>query len=146
MLALAENELLLAAIVLAVTTAVIALWLPGLLLPIAASSGAVMNVWIAAGVVSLGALAGSMIIFATTRRFAKGHVPERIAAFLQRFEARFHASGAWVVFGLRLAGTPHFLVSAASALSPMPARSFALATAAGMAPAILLATIVGSAI
>ena len=143
---LAENDLLLAGIVFAATATIIALWVPGLLLPIAATSGAVMDAWIATGVVSLGALAGSMIIFATTRRFASGRVPARVESFLEAFEARFLSGGAWVVFGLRLAGTPHFLVSAGSALTPMPARSFALATLAGMAPAILLASLAGSAI
>lgn len=143
---LAQNELLLAGIVFAATTAIIALWVPGLLLPIAATSGAVMDAWIATGVVSLGALAGSMIIFATTRRFASSRVPARVGSFLEAFQARFHSGGAWVVFGLRLAGTPHFLVSAGSALTPMPARSFAAATLAGMAPAILLASLAGSAI
>lgn len=146
LLLLADNELLLAAIILAVTTAVVALWLPGLLLPIAASSGAVMDVWTAAGVVSMGALAGSLIIFATTRRFARDRVPAKVASFVTAFETRFHAGGAWVVFGLRLVGTPHFLVSAASALTPMPARNFALATLAGMMPAILLASLAGSAL
>lgn len=143
---LADNELLLAGIVFAATTTIIALWVPGLLLPIAATSGAVMDAWIATGVVSLGALAGSMIIFATTRRFASGRARARIESFAEAFEARFHSGGAWVVFGLRLAGTPHFLVSAGSALTPMPARSFAIATLAGMAPAILLASLAGSAI
>ena len=143
---LAENELLLAAMILVVTTTVVALWLPGLVLPIAASSGALMNAWTATGAVSLGALVGSMIIFATTRRFARDRVPAKVASFVTAFEARFHASGAWLVFGLRLAGTPHFLVSAASALTPMPARNFALATLAGMLPAILLASLAGSAI
>ena len=146
LLLLAENELLLAGLVFAATTAVIALWVPGLLLPIAASSGAVLDAWTATGVVSLGALAGSMVIFATTRRFAGDRVPAKIAAFLPRFEARFRSRGAWCVFGLRLVGAPHFLVSAGSALTPMPARSFALATLAGMAPAILLASLAGSAI
>ena|SRR5688572_25507360 len=143
---LAENELLLAGIVFAATTMIIALWVPGLLLPIAASSGAVLDAWTATGVVTLGALAGSMIIFFTTRRFASGRVPARVAAFMEAFETRFRASGAWAVVGLRLIGTPHFLVSSASALTPMPARSFAIATLAGMAPAILLASLAGSAI
>lgn len=143
---LVDNELLLAGIVLAVTTTVIALWLPGLLLPIAASSGAILNVWTATGVVSLGALAGSLIIFSTTRRFARHRVPAKIEAFLSKFEARLHAQGAWVVFGMRLVGAPHFLVSSASALTPIPARSFAIATLAGMSPAIMLATLAGSAI
>lgn len=144
--ALGEHELLLAAIIFVATAAMIALWVPGVLIPIAASSGAMMDAWTATGAVSLGALAGSMVIFASTRRLASGRIPAKLAAFLTTFEARLHSKGAWVVFGLRLAGTPHFLVSAASALSPMPARSFALATFAGMAPAILLASIAGSAI
>jgi uncharacterized membrane protein YdjX (TVP38/TMEM64 family) len=144
--ALGENELLLAAIIFAATTAMIALWVPGVLVPIAASSGAMLDAWTATGAVLLGALAGSMIIFASTRRLASGRVPAKLAAFLEAFEARIHKRGAWLVFGLRLAGTPHFLVSAASALSPMPARSFALATFAGMAPAILLASMAGASI
>lgn len=144
--ALGEQELLLAVIIFAATAAMIALWVPGILLPMAASSGAMLDAWIATGAVSLGALAGSMVIFASTRRLAAGHVPGKLGAFLTTFEARLHSRGAWLVFGLRLAGTPHFLVSAASALSPMPARNFAIATLAGMAPAILLASIAGSAI
>ena len=144
--ALADNQLLLAGIVFAATMTVIALWVPGMLLPIAATSGAVMDAWSATGAVSLGALAGSMIIFITTRRFASGRVPARVQAFAEAFEARFHAGGAWVVFGLRLAGTPHFLVSAGSALTPMPAQSFAAGTLAGMVPAILLASMAGSAL
>ena len=143
---LAENRLLVAAVVFAATATVIALWVPGLLLPIAASSGALMNVWTATGVVSLGALAGSMVIFLTTRRLARDRVPARIAGFLERFEAKFRSRGAWVVFGLRLAGAPHFLVSAGSALMPMRASSFALATLAGMLPIIMMAAAAGSAI
>jgi uncharacterized membrane protein YdjX (TVP38/TMEM64 family) len=145
LIAMGENEFLLAAIVFAATAAMIALWVPGVLLPIAASSGAVLDTWVATGAVSLGALAGSMIIFGTTRRLAAGHAPTRMIPFMERFEAALQARGAWLVLGLRLVGTPHFLVSSASALSPMRARDFAVATLAGMAPAILLASIAGSA-
>jgi len=143
---LAENEVLVAGIVFAATAMLIALWMPGVLLPIAASSGAVMNAWIAAGVVSLGALVGSLVIFATTRRIAKDRVPARIAAYLERFESRLQSRGAWMVLGLRLVGTPHFLVSSASALTPMRASSFSLATLAGTMPAILMAALAGSAV
>ena len=143
---LAENRLLVAGAVFAATAMVIALWIPGALLPIAASSGALMNVWTATGVVALGALAGSMVIFFTTRRFAHDRVPVRIAQFLEAFEARFRSRGAWLVFGLRLAGTPHFLVSAGSAMMPIRASSFALATVAGMTPTILMAAVAGSTI
>ena len=105
-----------------------------------------MNVWTATGVVSLGALVGSMVIFLTTRRLARDRVPARIAAFLESFEAGLSARGAWLVFGLRLMGAPHFLVSTASALTPIRASSFALATLAGLTPAILMAALAGSAL
>ena len=143
---LAENQLLVAGAIFAITATVIALWVPGMLMPIAASSGALMNAWTATGVVSLGALAGSMIIFLTTRRFAQGRVPAKIAGFVEAFEARFRSRGAWLVFGLRLVGTPHFLVSAASALVPIRTSSFALATLAGLLPTVLMAALAGSAI
>jgi len=143
---LLENEALIAAALFAGTMIVVALWLPGVLLPLAASSGALLDVWSATAAVAFGALAGSMIIFATTRRFATGRVPRATEIFLTRFEARFKSHGAWFVLALRLIGTPHFLVSAASALMPIKASSFALATLAGLIPAILLAATAGSAI
>ncbi|HVF37044.1 MAG TPA: VTT domain-containing protein [Sphingomicrobium sp.] len=143
---LADNELLVAAVVFAVTTALIALWIPGVLLPIAASASALLNFWAATVIVTLGALVGSMIIFVVTRRLAHDRVPAKISEFVEACEKRFRARGAWLVLGLRLIGTPHFLVSAGSALMPVRASSFALATLAGMAPAILMAALAGSAI
>ena len=144
--ALFENDVLVALILFAGTAIVIALWIPGMLLSIAASSGALINVWPATAAVVFGALAGSMIIFATTRHFATGHVPAKFAAFLTRFEARFKSRGAWLVLGLRLVGAPHFLVSASSGLMPIKASSFALATLLGLFPAALIGAIAGSAI
>jgi uncharacterized membrane protein YdjX (TVP38/TMEM64 family) len=144
--ALLENDLLVALLLFAGTAIVVALWIPGMLLPIAASSGALINVWPATATVVFGALAGSMVIFATTRQFAKGRVPHTIESFLARFEARFEAHGAWFVLALRLVGAPHFLVSASSALMPIKASSFALATLLGLTPAVLLAATAGSAV
>ena len=144
--ALLENEVLVALILFAGTAMVIALWIPGMLLPISASSGALINVWPATAAVVFGALAGSMVIFATTRHFATGHVPLKFAAFLARFEARFKSHGAWLVLGLRLAGAPHFLVSASSGVMPIKASSFALATLLGMFPAVLIGATAGAAI
>lgn len=143
---LLENDALIAVALFAGTAILVALWVPGVLMPLAASSAAMLDVWSATAVVVFGALVGSMIIFATTRRFAKGRVPPRIAVFLARFEARFRSRGAWFVLGLRLVGAPHFLVSASSALMPIKASSFALATFVGLIPAILLAAVAGSAI
>jgi uncharacterized membrane protein YdjX (TVP38/TMEM64 family) len=143
---LAEDKLLVAGIIFMGTTVLIALWVPGMLIPIAASSGALLNVWFATLAVASGALLGSMIIFAVTRRLAHDRVPHRITAFLDRFESRFRSRGAWFVLGLRLVGAPHCLVSAGSALMPIRATSFALATLVGLLPTILMAAVAGSAI
>lgn len=143
---LLQNDVLVALLLFAGTAIVIALWIPGMLLPIAASSGALINVWPATAAVVLGALAGSMVIFATTRHFAAGHVPPKFAAFLTRYEAQFKAHGAWLVLGLRLVGAPHFLVSASSGLMPIKASSFALATLLGLFPAVLIGAAAGSAL
>lgn len=144
--AVVENELLIGVAFFVATTLIIALWVPGALLPIAASLGAMLDAWVAAAVVSFGALLGSMIIFATTRHFAGDHVPPRIASFIKRFEARFKARGAWFVLGLRLVGAPHFLVSSGSALMRIRTLPFAVATLLGLFPAIILAAIAGSSI
>ena len=144
--ALLANDVLVALLLFAGTAIVIALWIPGMLLPIAASSGALINMWPATAAVAFGALVGSMTIFATTRHFATGHVPAKFAAFLTRFEARFKSHGAWLVLGLRLVGAPHFLVSASSGVMPIKASSFALATLLGMFPAVLIGAAAGAAI
>jgi uncharacterized membrane protein YdjX (TVP38/TMEM64 family) len=141
-----ENEALIALLVFAGTAVVVALWMPGFLLPIAASSGAMLSLWLAAAAVACGALVGSMAVFAMSRYFLSDHVPFRIARFLKRFEARFGAHGAWFVLVLRLGGAPHALVSASSALMPIRASSFAMATLVGMSPAIILAAATGAAI
>lgn len=143
---LLENQALIALVVFAGTAIVVALWVPGFLLPIAASSGAMLSMWIAAAAVAGGALVGSMAVFAVTRYLLSDHVPRNIAGFLNRYEARFEARGAWFVLALRLGGAPHSLVSAGSALMPIRASSFALATLAGMSPTIILAAAAGSAI
>lgn len=139
-----ENDVLIGLFFFAGTAIVISLWIPGFLLPIAASSGAVLDAWLGSTAVACGALAGSMAIFATTRQVGQDRLPARLLDFLHRFEHRFRSHGAWCVLLLRLIGAPHFLVSAGSALMPIRARYFALATLAGMVPAILLAASAGS--
>jgi hypothetical protein len=106
-----ENDVLVALFFFAGTAIVISLWIPGFLLPIAASSGAVLDAWSGSIAVACGALAGSMAIFATSRRVGQDRLPARLAGFLHRFEDQFRSHGAWCVLLLRLIGAPHFLVS-----------------------------------
>jgi uncharacterized membrane protein YdjX (TVP38/TMEM64 family) len=141
-----ENEVFVALLFFAGTAVVVALWVPGFLLPIAASSGAMLSLWLAAAAVAGGALVGSMAIFAVSRYFLSDHVPRRIAGFLKKFEERLGSHGAWFVLVLRLGGAPHALVSASSALMPIRASSFAVATVVGMSPAIFFAAAAGAAI
>lgn len=141
---LLENDVLIGLFFFAGTAIVISLWIPGFLLPIAASSGALLDAWSGSAAVACGALAGSMAIFATARHLSRDRLPARLVDFLHRFEHRFRSQRAWYVLLLRLIGAPHFLVSAGSALMPIRARYFALATLVGMIPAILLAAFVGS--
>lgn len=139
-----ESEILVAMLVCAGTAILVSFWVPGVLLPIAASSGALLDAVPAAATVTLGALMGSMIIFTTTRFFAADRIPARVEAILRRHEERFRSQGAWFVFVLRLVGAPHFLVSSGSAVMPIRGWSFALATLLGLFPAIMLAAIAGS--
>lgn len=140
------NDILLGLFFFAGTAILIAMWVPGFLLPVAASSGALLDAWWGTAAVACGALVGSMAIFVMARHFGTERVPAPVTAFLKRFEHRFRTQGAWYVFVLRLVGAPHFLISAGSALMPIRATRFAGATLAGMIPAILLAAIAGSAV
>lgn len=146
MLALLESEMLVAGFFFVATAALIALCVPGVLMPMALSSGALLGGWGAAAVVALGAVAGSQLFFLTARHFAGDRLRARLGNRLEIFERRFAAHGAWYVIGLRLVGTPHFVVTAGSALMPIRSSTFAAATLLGFLPAIAIAAATGSAI
>ncbi len=141
---LLANEVLVGLFFFAGTAIVISLWIPGFLLPIAASSGAMLDAWLGTAAVASGALAGSMVIFATSRHVGRDRLPARLVGFLRKYEHQFQSHGAGCVLLLRLIGVPRFLISAGSALMPIRARYFALATLAGVIPTIFLAATVGS--
>jgi uncharacterized membrane protein YdjX (TVP38/TMEM64 family) len=65
---------------------------------------------------------------------------------IERFDQTIAQRGFFYLLGLRLLGMPHMLVTAASALSPLRARSFALATLLGFLPAVTIAAMAGSAV
>lgn len=146
MLALFESEVLVAGFFFVATAILIALCVPGVLIPMALSSGALLGGWGAAAVVALGAVAGSQLFFLSARSFAGDRLRARLGKRLEPFERRFAAHGTWYVIGLRLVGTPHFVVTAGSALMPIRSSSFAAATLLGFLPAIAIAAATGSAI
>lgn len=146
MLAMLDSDLLVAGLFFAATAILIALCVPGVLIPIALSSGAVLGGWDAAAPVLLGAVAGSQLLFLTVRHVVGDRARERLGERLQRFEERFAAHGIWYVIALRVIGAPHFLVTAGSAMTRIRASGFAIATLVGLLPAIGLAAATGSAI
>ena len=145
-IALLDSELLLAGLFFAATAVLIALCVPGILLPMALSSGALLGPLGASAVVVLGAAVGSQIFFLSARHFLGDRVRGRLGDRLLSFEQRFAVQGLWYVIALRVIGAPHFLVTAASALTPIRPAKFALATMLGFLPAVALAAATGSAI
>jgi uncharacterized membrane protein YdjX (TVP38/TMEM64 family) len=142
--ALIESDLVIGLLMFVVTALLISMWVPGFVIPLAASSGVLLNSWWGAAPVILGSVVGSIVIFFSVRRFGRERVPGKVVAFMTGLEPGEGLRGLLSVIVLRLIGAPHFLVSAGYALTPMGTRPFAIATALGMMPAILMAAAVGS--
>jgi uncharacterized membrane protein YdjX (TVP38/TMEM64 family) len=143
---LAGSELWLALALLTLTTTLVATGVPGVLVPISFSSGALLGGWFGMLVVIAGAVLGSQLLFVATRRWLGGRVRRRWGERLERFDRDLEKRGFYYLFGLRLFGAPHVLVTASCALSAIRARSFVLATLLGFLPAITLAAMAGSAV
>lgn len=141
-----ENRLLLAGLFFVATAALVAFCIPGMLIPMALSSGALLGAWEAVAAVALGAVAGSQIFFLCARYFASERLRKRLGPRFEAFERRVSGRGIWYVAGLRLVGAPNFLVTTGSALMPIRSSSFAAATLLGFLPAIAIAATTGSAI
>lgn len=143
---LAGSEMLLGLALLTLTAALVGFGVPGVLVPLSFSSGALLGGWLGMLVVVAGAVLGSHALFVATRRWLGAWFRQRWGARLERFDHAVGKRGFYYLIGLRLAGVPHVLVTASSALSAMRARSFALATMLGFLPAIALSAMAGSAI
>lgn len=143
-LATFDSSILVGLLLFVLTAIVISLWVPGFVVPLAASSGALLNSWWGAAPVLLGSLLGSMVIFLSVRRLGTERAPQCVKRFLARHNTSGSLKVCALVVVLRLGGAPHFLISAGFALTHMRAGQFAVATALGMMPAVLIAAIIGS--
>lgn len=141
-----DSQLLLAGLFFVATAMLVALCVPGVLLPMALSSGALLGAWEAAAAVALGAVAGSQLFFLAARHLAADRLRGRLGRRFEAFQRRFASRGLLYIVGLRLLGAPHLLVAGGSALMPVRASSFAAATLLGVLPAITIAAATGSAI
>lgn len=143
---LVGNDLLLGLAFFTLAATMMGFGVPGVLVPISFSSGALLGGWLGIGVVIVGALMGSHAFFLTTRHWLAARVRARWGHRLKRLDSDIGKRGFVYLLGLRLIGVPHVLVTAGSALSPIRARSFVLATALGFLPAITVAAMAGSAV
>jgi uncharacterized membrane protein YdjX (TVP38/TMEM64 family) len=141
-----QSELLLGLAFLVLTATLVGSGVPGVLMPISFSSGALLGGWLAILVVVLGAVLGSHGLFLLARRSLSERIRKRWGPRLERFDRDITQRGFVYLLGLRLLGAPHMLVTAACALSPLRARSFALATLLGFLPAVTIAAMAGSAV
>ena len=141
-----DNEAVLAFALMALTATLVAFGVPGVLLPLSFSSGALLGGWFGMLVVIAGAMLGSQVLFVATRRWLADRLRRRWGAQLSRYDRTMEQRGFIYLLGLRLVGAPHLLVTASSALSAIRARSFVLATLLGFLPAIGLAAMAGSAL
>lgn len=140
-----DSELALALAYLGVTAAVMAFGVPWVLLPISFSSGMVLGGRLGVAVMLVGTVLGSQVLFVVTRWWLGGPIRRRFGHRLERFDGELRKRGFFYLVGLRIVGAPHLFLSAACALSPLRARTFALATLIGLTPAIALAVTAGSA-
>lgn len=144
MAVLLGSEWLLGLAFLTLTVMITAFGVPGVLVPISFSSGALLGGWEGMAVVIAGAMIGSHALFLATRRWMAARVRRRWGERLERFDRNISRRGLYYLLGLRVAGAPHMLVTAASALSAIRPRSFAIATLFGLLPAVTLASMAGS--
>jgi len=140
-----DNQFMVAAMVLLITTSVIGLCVPGLLMPISFSAGLLMESWLAVPVVAAGAVLGSQGLFFAARRGMGEKLKQRLAGRMARYTPHLERYGIFYVAGLRVVGTPHALVTFASAASPLRHDRFALASLLGFFPAIAIAAGAGTA-
>lgn len=144
--ALFDNEFLLAGLLFVGTACVVGLCVPGLLLPIAFSAGMLMDSWLAVPVVLTGAALGSHGLFLAARHGMGDVLKRRLGGRMDALNPRLTYYGPAAVALLRVIGTPHFLVTLASAAGPLGQRGFAIASLLGFLPAIAVSAVAGAAL
>lgn len=130
----------------ALTASVYASGVPGTLLPLSFSSGALLGWTLGMLAVGAGAMLGSVLLYRLLERGSQGALRTRYGKHLERLDSLAARGGILPLIGLRLAGLPHLAVTAVCALASVGARRYMLATFVGVFPAIALSATAGAAI
>ncbi|WP_300974770.1 VTT domain-containing protein [Sphingomonas sp. LHG3406-1] len=120
-------------------TALTACSVPGVLIPMSLTGGLLLGPAVAVATVIAGAITGSLLLFALTRRIGAERLRQRFGHRLAPLEDRMARFGPYGVVALRLVGAPGPLITAGAALTAMRRTPFAIATLVGLLPSVVLA-------
>lgn len=145
-LAMPFGEFWVAFAVLGPAASIYASGIPGALLPISFSSGALLGGALGMAAVSAGALVGALVLYALLERGPKVALRRKYGNRLKQVDDLVSRRGILLIIGLRLVGVPHVAVTVLCAMASVSVRRYAQATIVGVFPAIALATAAGAAI
>ena len=116
----------------------VSIGIPGTVIAASLASGAVFGPWVGMGLVAAGALLGSIVSFALTRKLARRSVASRFPRHLDRVQSGFSKGGIWFLVTARLLGVPFMLVNLCFALTKIRYPAFAFGSLVGSLPIIAL--------
>ena len=129
---------------LGLTASIYATGIPGALLPISFSSGAMLGGVLGVGAVAAGATAGSVLLYVLLKRSSEAALRRKYGGQMQRLDDLASRGGILSIIGMRLVGVPHVAVTAICAFGSVGGRRYALATIVGLFPAIALSATAGA--
>lgn len=141
---LLHDELALALALGGLTAALVICCVPGTIVPMSISSGALLGGWQGAAAVTAGALLGSQALFLLSRHLLRERMRARMGPRAEHYDRKLARHGMIYLVVLRLAGAPHPVVTIGCALSSVRARTFFAATLIGLVPVIALTSAAGS--
>lgn len=136
---LIERELA-AALIFAIAVSLTAFGLPGMVIPLSVLSSPALGPLASAIVIVAGLTVGSQVMFLFVRRVGRERIRSLGGARFENLVLECDKRGMFYSVGLRALGTPHVLVTGASAVTSMSPLTFAIATVAGFAPVVVLST------
>ena len=146
LLAIPHGEALLAALFFLAAVTTHASGIPGTLMPMSFTSGALLGGALGIAAVATGTLIGGQILYLLLARGSEATLRQKYGHRLQKLDALASKRGLASMAGLRLAGAPHLLVTVLCALAAFGPRRYAVATLIGLLPAISLSALAGSAL
>ena len=145
-LAMPLAEVWLAMAFLGLAVCIYATGIPGALVPVSFSSGALLGETLAIAAVAAGALFGSVILFCGLVRGTRSISQHRYGRHIKRLDHAVSRGGILPIIGLRLIGVPHLAVTGVCALASIGLRRYAISTLVGILPAIAIAATAGAAL